>query len=54
MDEPITDVVFVTDEKDTPEGYKVVSRLHTHAIFTCHLVCNGIYVKSHLEGELAS
>lgn len=29
MDEPITDVVFVTDEKDAPEGYKVVSGSHT-------------------------
>ena len=30
MDEPITDVVFVTDEKDTPKGYKVVSRFRMH------------------------
>ena len=35
MDEPITDVVFVTDEKDTPEGYKAVSGL-MHARFHAH------------------
>lgn len=31
MDEPITDVVFVSDENECPEGYKIVSGLHAHA-----------------------
>ena len=44
MDEPITDVVFVTDEKDTPAGYKVVSGLRS-AFSTCrsnYLASSGV------------